>query len=210
MTAASRDGGSRAERERDVAPDEVRRLTEWREADAREARRHLRNILSVVRSLAGRTADEMETVEEFRILFDGRLAAFARAQSVNVRTGLDLARLIGDELLGFGIGLGEGGVEIDGGPVRLLPRAAGLLALLVHELVDEHAAKGGTGMARIAWIADDDLVIDWSQDVGADAFRPLPYWIGQAIAYKLKGRVSEDRGDGLVRRRIRLPRTCYI
>ncbi|PAX08670.1 HWE histidine kinase domain-containing protein [Sphingomonas lenta] len=213
MTPAVQGDRSEAERERDAALARLRHVIEEREADAREAQRHLRNVLSVTRSLARRTADEAGSLDDFRVLFDGRLAAFARVQSAvarDGRTGFDLGRLIGDECLGFGIGVGADGVELLGEPVRLLPRAAGLLALVAHELVAELAAAGGAGRGRVSWTEDAGLEIDWRQGVGAGGFRPLPDWIRQAIGYELKGEVAEERADDVVRRRIGLPRSCLV
>lgn len=201
---------ARAERERDVALARVREIEGEREADAREALRHFRNMLSVVRSLAQRTADEADTVEEFRAVFDGRLAAFARVQSAaarDARAGVDLGTIIGDELLSFGIGVGDG-VDLSGGPVRLLPRAAGLVALAMHELVAELVAEGGAGSARVVWAGSDGLDIDWIQALNGAEIRPLPEWVRQAIAYELKGGLFEDRMDGELRRRIHLPAAC--
>lgn len=213
--AAVEDGGTsealaRVERERDAALARMRRLAEAREADAREGLRYLRNVLSVVRVLAQRTADEAESLEMFRAVFDGRLAAFARVQSAGVgdaRAGRDLHAIIGDELLGFGIGVGDG-VELDGPPVRVTPRAAGLLVLAAHETVSDFAARGARGPVRVEWRMDDGLEIDWIERTGRPA--PLPYWVERALAYELKGRVSDDNGDIGFRRRVHLPAACIL
>lgn len=191
----------------------LRELAEERDADAREGLRHLRNVLSVVRSLAQRTADETGSVEEFRAVFDGRLSALARAQTAvgrDPRTGKDLGALIGDELLAFGVGLGEE-VELSGGPVRLAPRAAGLVALAVHELASDFATRNSRGPVRVSWAVSDGLDIDWITPIGGDgpAPRVLPDWVERSIAYELKGSLVEESTDGERRRRIHLPRSCY-
>lgn len=192
----------------------LQELAGERDADAREALRHLRNVLSVVRSLAQRTGDETESVEEFRAVFDGRLAALARVQTAvgrDTRAGKDLGAIIGDELLAFGVGVGEG-VELSGRPVRLAPRAAGLVALAVHELAGDFATRGECGPVRVSWTAEDGLDIDWVTPTDGDgcSARALPDWVGRAIAYELRGEVIEDGANGERRRRIRLPGNCYV
>lgn len=196
---------AQALRERDEAQAHVHEVAAGREADAREALRHLRNVLSVVRALAQRTADEADTVEMFRLRFDGRLSAFARVQSAPARA---LSAIFGDEFLRFGIGIGDG-VELTGDPVRLQPRAAGLVALAAHEMVSDHAMAGASGPVRVQWSTDTGLTVEWVEprDI-TRAATSLPDWVEQAIGYELKGQLSEWRDAGALHRRIDLPAAC--
>lgn len=76
----------------------------------REAQHQVRNILSVVRSIARRTAEEGETAEDYRARLDGRLGSFTRLQGhflQNPTGGVDLCALVADELLAFGVGAGR-------------------------------------------------------------------------------------------------------
>lgn len=203
----------RAERERDAALARLRTLEDERDVQAREALRHLRNMLSVVRALAARTAEETQAVDDFRAVFDARLTAFARVQSAiarDVDAGIDLGAILDDELLSFGPGVGER-VEISGEPVRITSRAAGLLALAVHEIVARFAIGRESAAARAIWSVADGLTIDWFQPIGPERdWEPLPDWVRQAVAYELKGRVSEERSDGEFRCRIELPPGAYF
>lgn len=196
---------AQALRERDDAQARLLEMTAEREADAREALRHLRNVLSVVRALAQRTADEADTVEMFHLRFDGRLSAFARVQSAAAR---ELGAIFGDEFLRFGIGVGDG-VELAGDPVRLQPRAAGLVALAAHEMVSDHAIAGASGPVRVQWLTDIGLTVEWIEprDI-ARAATSLPDWVEQAIGYELKGKLSEWHDAGALHRRIDLPAAC--
>lgn len=204
---------ARVTEERDAALARARELAEARDGDAREALRHLRNLLSVVRILARRTADEAESLDAFSATFDGRLAAFARVQSVAIgesRAGRDLHAIFGDELLGFGIGVGDA-VDLAGPLVRVIPRAAGLLALMAHETVSDYAARGARGTVRVEWNMGEGLRIDWSEPAGsANAPAPLPDWLERAIAYELKGSLFDDRAAGGFRRRVDLPAGCVV
>lgn len=183
-----------------------------READAREHLRHIRNVLSVVRVLAERSAEEAETVEEFRAVFDGRLAALSRAQSAfgDPRAGRELGAIFGDELLGFGMGVGAE-VELAGPAVRLTPRAASVVALAAHELTCASAGVRANGPVRVEWALDDALSIDWVEPLRADEEAPpLPYWVEQVLAYELRGGLAEERAEGSLRRRMRLPMAVLL
>ena len=208
MTVDMTDGAdvlAQALRERDEAQARLLEIAAEREADAREALRHMRNVLSVVRALAQRTADEADTVEMFRLRFDGRLSAFARVQSAAARA---LGAIFGDEFLRFGIGVGDG-VELAGDPVRLQPRAAGLVALAAHEMVSDYAMAGAGGPVRVQWSTETGLTIKWIEprDV-ACAVTSLPDWVEQAIEYELKGKLLEWHDAGALHRRIDLPDAC--
>ena len=111
-----------------------RRLHEQR--SERAALQHrVRNTLAVIRSVARRTAENSGSVEEYRVHFDGRLAAFARTQSHILRAGdqgVDLEALLADELLANRLATG---IACAGEEVRLAPRLADLFGLALHELV---------------------------------------------------------------------------
>ncbi len=119
----------------------------------------IRNTLAIIRSMARRTAENSETVEDYRHHFDGRLAAFARTQSHIMRTGsegVDLEGLLADELLANQVG---GRVSYSGPEVRLPPRLADQLGIALHELTDNAVQYGALsrddGRLEVRWwIAD--------------------------------------------------------
>jgi two-component sensor histidine kinase len=145
------------------------------ESRLRAALHHrIRNALAIIRSIARRTAENSDTVEEYRNHFDGRLAAFARTQSHIMRAGdqgVDLEGLLADALLAHQVGgrVGYGGPE-----VRLPPRLADQLGIAFHELTDNAVQHGALhrddGRLDIRWwtAAADGvrrLHIQWREDL---------------------------------------------
>jgi two-component sensor histidine kinase len=115
----------------------------------------IRNALAVIRSLARRSAENSETVDEYRRHFDGRFAAFARTQSHIMRTGdggVDLEALLVDELLANQVGARA---HYSGPEVRLPPRLADQLGLALHELTDNAVQYGAfsrdDGRLEVRW-----------------------------------------------------------
>jgi two-component sensor histidine kinase len=145
------------------------------ESALRAALHHrIRNTLAVIRSIARRTAENSDTVEDYRSHFDGRLAAFARTQSHIMRTGadgVDLEGLLADELLANQVGARA---SYSGPEVRLPPRLADQLGIALHELTDNAVQYGAfareDGGLRVRWwIAGDApqrvLHLQWREDV---------------------------------------------
>jgi two-component system CheB/CheR fusion protein len=97
-----------------------------------ELQHRVRNTLSVVRSIARRTAESSESLEDYVRHLDGRLASFARVQGAVTRNPdgrLDLAMLVGNELLSVAAREGDRVTHIEGPKVHLRPRAAETAAL---------------------------------------------------------------------------------
>ncbi len=144
------------------------------EATLRATLHHrIRNTLAVIRSIARRTAENSETVEDYRNHFDGRLGAFARTQSHIMRTGVegvDLEGLLADELLAHQVG---GRVTYSGPEARLPPRIADQLGIALHELTENAMQHGALsrehGRLEVRWWITGDtpdrlLHIDWRED----------------------------------------------
>lgn len=138
-------------------------VTERHAADQRqkmllaELQHRVRNTLAVVRSIARRTAETSDSVDEMWSHFQGRLDAFSRVQSVVTRSvdgGVELTSLIEDELLAHAAKEGEI-VRIEGPEVCLKPRAAEALSLAIHELttnaVKYGALSAGAGRLLVRW-----------------------------------------------------------
>src|SRR5207248_403115 len=91
-----------------------------------ELQHRVRNTLSVVRSIARRSAETSTSVDEYASHLDGRLNAFARTQALATRdpeSGVDLEYLIVEELHVYNVREGEQ-LRVSGPKVRLQPKAA--------------------------------------------------------------------------------------
>ncbi|KQP91257.1 hypothetical protein ASF60_18605 [Methylobacterium sp. Leaf113] len=143
---------------------------------ARDLQHHVRNMLAVVRAVAQRSAETSESVEDYAMHLDGRLAALARVQgamTLNPRAKLDLHALISDELLSAQAQEGLQ-VALSGPPVLLQPQVAGTLGLVFHELTT-NAVKFGAlshaeGRITVSWHVSADpwpnLVVTWREQGG--------------------------------------------
>ncbi|WP_395396264.1 sensor histidine kinase [Novosphingobium sp. BL-8A] len=141
-----------------------------------DIQRQMRNMLSGVRSIIRRTAATSKDLEGMEMHLQGRIGAFARAQTTIARArsgrGVILADLIDDELA---VHLGREGetVTLKGPDIELLPRAAELLGLAMHELAS-NAVKFGAlsqsdGRILVRWQREENrsgssLVLEWEEN----------------------------------------------
>ncbi|WP_046865939.1 CheR family methyltransferase [Microvirga massiliensis] len=156
-----------------------------------ELQHRVRNTLAVVRSIAQRTAVSSESVDDYAMHLEGRLAAFARVQAAVTRDptgGIDLAMLVADELLAHAAHEGEQVESINGPGVRLQPKAAGTIGLAMHELATNSVKYGAlssqNGRIRIEWTVEE------AQGVPHIVFQ----WIETGV--KLAGEQPKRRGFG--------------
>ncbi|HET8613156.1 MAG TPA: sensor histidine kinase [Sphingomonas sp.] len=190
-----------------------------------ELQHRVRNTLSVIRSIARRTAKNCTDIEEYQMHLDGRLAALGRIQGALIRNpeaGLDLEGVVFDELEAFDA---HRRIEaLSGPPVRLDAKAAELIGLAVHELatnaVKFGALSNGAGRLAVGWTIEADpsdptLRIEWRETGGppiADGDKPRGFGselLQQAIAYELAGATMLDFApEGLICR-ISLPAGSY-
>jgi PAS domain S-box-containing protein len=143
-----------------------------------ELQHRVRNTLSVVRSIAQRTAATSDSLEEMDMHLQGRLDAFARVQSAVTRNpdaGVDLKGLIEDELLAHAAREGDT-VTVRGPDTQLQAKAAESISLAVHELATNAVKYGAlgrlAGRLSIVWetpAADAGgkvLRLVWSESLG--------------------------------------------
>lgn len=208
-----------AERARDEALAQfVAREERWKN-EHREEQHRLRNMFSVIRTVARRTAEDVETVEEYRGVLDGRLRSYLAMQAALARDwsrGTDLALLVAGELLPFDLQEGAG-VELSGPSVSVTSRAAGLLALAFHEFASAKilsGAVGGDGSLKVRWHLDGDderfLLIDWIENIagpgdGDDGPSSRMEWVGEMIAHQLSGTMTRNMEGAERYARLRLP-----
>jgi two-component system CheB/CheR fusion protein len=171
-----------------------------------ELQHRVRNTLGVVRSIARRSAETSNSVEDYAAHLDGRLNAFARTQALVTRdpgAGVDLEYLVVEELLGYRAREGEQ-IRISGPKVRVQPKAAETFAMAVHELATNAIKYGAlsqpSGSIDISWRIDEtadpiELVFDWREKGGPPVVPPLRKGFGvelleRTVAFELKGRTT--------------------
>jgi two-component system, chemotaxis family, CheB/CheR fusion protein len=185
-----------------------------------ELQHRVRNTLSVVRSIARRSAQSSSTVDEYAAHLDGRLNAFARTQALVTRdpeSGVDLEYLVAEELLAYNARDGEQ-VRISGPAIRLQPKPAETFALAIHELATNALKYGAlsqpSGRVEIAWHVEKasptELVFDWRERGGPEVKAPQRKGFGtemleRTLAFEFKARTSVAYDPSGVHCSIRIP-----
>lgn len=200
---------------------EERRGDERRRELIHELQHRMKGVLSLVRSLARRTATHSPTVDEFAAHFDGRLAALAQVETTLARTKdsrADLEAIVRQELV-HSLGSDEA-VLLDGPTVALRGKVAELVALALHEL-SANAIKFGAlsdgGVISLTWELlpavgpqPQRLILIWSE-TGA-ATPPVMERRGfgmslieQGLPYELDATVDIRFGDDGLTCQIEIP-----
>jgi two-component system CheB/CheR fusion protein len=187
-----------------------------------ELQHRVKNILAVVRSIASRTLETTEDLDDFSAHFDGRLRALARTQNVLTRSAaarIDLDELVREELLTHAPHEPEQ-VEIAGPDIALRDRAAEIFALALHELATNAVKYGALAQPRghisVTWrilqaAAGPRLSLEWRES-GVAALDPNPARHGfgrdlieRGLPYELGAATSLEFLPGGVRCTVELP-----
>jgi two-component sensor histidine kinase len=187
-----------------------------------ELQHRVKNILAVVRSLANRTAERAEDLEDFTAHFDGRLSAMGRTQNIVTRTAegsVDLAELVHDELVGHAAHYSDQ-VDVDGPEIKLRTKPAQTLSLAIHELTTNAVKYGAlstpSGHIRVSWrivaaAGNPRLAFEWvetgvpviDQEPARNGFgREL---IERGLPYELNAHTALEFRQGGVRCVMELP-----
>lgn len=187
-----------------------------------EMQRVTRNFLAQLRSIATKTIENSEDLEDFSAYFAGRLEALSRAHMFYFRqagAGVDLAELFGEELR-FPAVENDEQVEITGPVVSLHGGLGHCLSLVVHELAT-NASKFGAlsapdGKLKVSWRVttkgnDPWLAIDWRESgVAVVLTEPQKFGFGRemienALPYEFGAQTSLQFAPGGVRCKIEVP-----
>ena len=187
-----------------------------------ELQHRVRNTLSVVRTIARRTAQTSSTVDEYASHLDGRINAFARTQALVTRdpeSGVDLEYLVAEELMAYNARDGEQ-VRISGPRVRLQPKPAETFALAVHELATNAVKYGAlsqpSGRIEIAWRIEQaspaELVFEWREMDGPEVHTPQRQGFGtemleKTLAFEFQAQTALAYKPSGVQCTIRIPLT---
>ncbi|GJE41522.1 sensor histidine kinase [Methylobacterium soli] len=215
------------EAERRLAAAEARcvSLAEDRRQLVGALQHQVRNILTVVRSVARRSGETSASVEDYGMHLDGRLTALGRVHGAMVtdpRAKLYLHALISDELLSYQAKEGEQ-VDMSGPRIRLQPQATSPLALAFHELAT-NAIKFGAltrdeGGIQVSWRREQGpeprLVMTWREWGGPPVSPPQRTGFGltlleSVLPYELRAEVSLDFAPTGLSCTIALPQVAWI
>lgn len=182
---------------------ERRRQVEWQKLLVAELQHRVRNLISMVRSVARQSAGSHRDVEDYVDHLIGRLQAMGRTQSTLTRSpgaNVDLAGLVREELLVHAAG--DDKCHVEGPDVGLSPQAAEIVTLAMHELATnsiKYGALGGKGHIRIGWRLSDRegtrwLHLRWQETVAGRIEGPSRTGFGRQL---IEGRVPyELHGEG--------------
>jgi two-component system CheB/CheR fusion protein len=178
----------------------------------------LRNVLSVVRSIVRRTAENSKTIESFAAHLEGRIDAYARLITYVGATrdrGISLAVLVAETLTAFGAHEGDR-LTIDGPDIRLHGKTAESLGFALHELATnavEHGAVGDGGKAHVSWKIDDSLQFTW-RETGTAPVRPVEEegfgftLLHRALPFDLGANVQHTYGHHSLTWEIEIPKSA--
>jgi PAS domain S-box-containing protein len=174
-----------------------------------------KNLLTVIQSIARRTARTAGTMEEFERRFERRLQGLAASHDVLVREnwhGAPLADLVRQQLVPF-VEIQSSRFELTGPDVVVTAEAAQAIGLAIHELATNAIKYGAlsapAGKVHISWMFDESpnaagqILLSWIEHGGPPVSPPSRKGfgyivIGEMVERSLNGKVAvEYAGDGL-------------
>jgi two-component system CheB/CheR fusion protein len=186
-----------------------------------ELNHRVKNMLTVVISLASNTLRHAPTLEQFSEVFLGRIHALTAAYALLSREGwtpVDLRGIAAEQLKPF-IAYSRSNVLLSGPAILVEPRAALALGVAIHELTTNAAKYGALsvdeGTVAVTWALDngvegENLVLDWVERNGPPVLPPDRYGFGmtlieRGLAHDLSGEVNVAFEPSGVRARLRAP-----
>jgi len=181
--------------------------------DRKEAEQHQRllmaevdhrakNMLAVVQAMLRLT--KAETIDDFRTVLEGRVAALSHAHTLLAESrwrGANLNRLLREELAPFG-GPESARVGLEGPHVLMAPEAAQAMGLILHELATNAAKYGALsvpeGRLRVSWaVTGQGLDLTWRELDGPPVRPPGDASFGtividSSVTRQLGGRITRD------------------
>jgi light-regulated signal transduction histidine kinase (bacteriophytochrome) len=173
----------------EATSDERERTEHRRRVLNDELNHRVKNILSLVKSIARQTGATAASVEDYAEAMEGRLRALAYAhdQSLQSGSGGDLATLIAAEATLHRYGDGADRIATDGPPIGLSDRCFGVIALVLHELMTNAAKYGALsvpeGRLSLSWHLSPrgDCVLVWSEAGGPTVSPPTRSGFGSKL-----------------------------
>ena len=157
-----------------------------------ELNHRVKNMLSVVISLATQTLRRSGTLEEFEGVFLGRVHALTAAYALLSRESwsyVQLNEIVAEEMRPFLAG-DRANVRIEGPAVPLDPRGALALGMAIHELATNAAKYGALsvpeGDVAVTWTVErsgdeEYLALDWIEQNGPPVTAPVKKGFGTIL-----------------------------
>jgi two-component system CheB/CheR fusion protein len=175
-------------------------FSEFREVAALNQR--IRRVLSVFRTVAAHMGAHGGNSDESALHLSGRIGAIGRAVLAPDFDGIDLESLVRDELL---LHAATPEQYLIGGPeVRLTPKSAELMSLVIHELATNAVKYGALsqspGKIRIIWgiayyFGSRNLHFEWLESgVRMTAGEPIRPGFGSELVKRLIARELKGQG----------------
>jgi PAS domain S-box-containing protein len=168
--------------------EQVGRVFERRRTEAHlrllvnELNHRVKNMLTIVQSIAAQTMRGSDVAERARDAFASRLTALSAAHDLLITEGWESASLRQViEKAGLGCGAGRERLRIEGPDLRLQPRTAVSLAMALHELctnaVKYGALSNEQGTVTIRWetfgpASEERLRLVWTEAGGPPVTAP--------------------------------------
>ncbi|WP_375263813.1 CheR family methyltransferase [Palleronia sp.] len=160
-----------------------------------ELNHRVKNMLSVVISIANSTRKTSSSMEEFGERLSGRLHGMSRAYSL--LSGSDWTKVaVRDLVRTEAEAFGADRISADGPEIALTPQQALSLGMVVHEMATNAAKYGALsnddGRVDVIWDADDDrLRLKWVEKDGPEVHSPKRKGFGLAL---IEGQVRSQMG----------------
>ncbi len=185
-----------------------------------ELNHRVKNIISLVKSIALQTGAHAASVAEYSTSLEGRLRALAFAHDQSLAaSGGDLTALVEAEASLHRYGAFPDRVTVEGEPLGLDDRTFGVLALVIHEMMTNAAKYGALsvpeGRLQLRWAITDagDCEILWEEIDGPEVKHPERAGFGSklitsTIEYDLGGEAVIDYASEGLRGRFLIPAGC--
>jgi two-component sensor histidine kinase len=200
---------------------ERKRAEDRQKALVAELNHRVKNTLATVQSLAAQTIGKAGGASEARRDFERRLFALSSAHDHLSRSAweaAELASVLADVFAPFRAESADP-IRLAGEPVRLSPKVAVTLAMVLHELATNAAKYGALsrpgGEVDVVWRVERKeteplLLIDWTETGGPAVAEPLARGFGlrlleRGVTRELKGAAQITFEPGGVRASIQVP-----
>lgn len=149
----------------------------------------VKNTLALVLSIAKRTSSTEGTVEAFQKAFSSRIQALAATHNILADrswNSVSIAEIVRTELEPY-IDDAQHRLDVTGEPVKISPRAAIALGMIIHELATNAVKYGALSAAtgriavEVSLDAEGRVALHWNEHGGPQVSKPTRSGFGQTV-----------------------------